>query len=143
MREGNKSRGGRGVKRSRRGCRVLEETRRAGEQTERCWCLFSLWLAMGGCSQHKHMPSWLTHFLLHSASQHWATQAQDTTASCACVCLGMCASWLAAFMFADSVVNLRIFLFILRTRLYQTFKTECKYLLIIVLINVNSLLRIN
>ena len=45
---------------------------------------------MGDCSQHKHMPSWLTHFLLHSTSQRWATQAQDTTASCVCVCVCMC-----------------------------------------------------
>lgn len=28
------------------------------------------------------MPSWLIHFLLHSTSQHWATQAQDSTANC-------------------------------------------------------------
>lgn len=35
---------------------------------------------MGGCSQHKHMPSWLAHFLPRSTSPRWATQAQDTTA---------------------------------------------------------------
>ncbi|TNN58268.1 hypothetical protein EYF80_031508 [Liparis tanakae] len=37
---------------------------------------------MADCSQHKHMPSWLTHFLLRSTSPVcWATQAQDTTAT--------------------------------------------------------------
>lgn len=65
----------------------LEKKERDGEQTKRCWCLFSLWLVMGDCSQHKHMPSWLTHFLLHSISQRWATQAQNTTARCVCVCV--------------------------------------------------------
>lgn len=68
----------------------LEEKEWDGEQTERCWCLFSLWLVMGDCSQHKHMPSWLTHFLLHSTSQRWATQAQNTTARCVCACVLLC-----------------------------------------------------
>lgn len=60
----------------------VQRSRRAveWELTEQRWCLFSLWLVMGGCSQHKHMPSWLTHFLPHSTSLRWATQAQDTTA---------------------------------------------------------------
>lgn len=73
--------------------RRREERDGEREQTKQCWCLFSLWLVMGDCSQHKHMPSWLTHFLLHSTSQHWATQAQDTTARvcmCVCVCLHAC-----------------------------------------------------
>lgn len=91
----------------------LEKTERDGEQTKRRWCLFSLWLVMGDCSQHKHMPSWLTHFLLLSTSQHWATQAQDTTASCACVsgvcvhlhtCMcGMCARWFLWFAWTHGV----------------------------------------
>lgn len=54
------------------------------ELTKQRWCLFSLWLVMGGCSQHKHMPSWLAHFLPHSTSLRRATQAQDTTAGPLC-----------------------------------------------------------
>lgn len=74
----------------------LEEKERDGEQTKRCWCLFSLWLVMGDCSQHKHMPSWLTHFLLHSTSQHWATQAQKTTARCVRACVACLHAWMHA-----------------------------------------------
>lgn len=70
--------------------RVGGEGESDGEQTERCWCLFSLWLVVGDCSQHKHMPSWLTHFLLHSTSQCWATQSQDTTARCVCIYVCIC-----------------------------------------------------
>lgn len=70
--------------------RVGGEGESDGEQTERCWCLFSLWLVVGDCSQHKHMPSWLTHFLLHSTSQHWATQSQDTTVRCVCIYVYIC-----------------------------------------------------
>lgn len=72
--------------------RGSKEQARSGEWelTERRWCLFSLWLVMGGCSQHKHMPSWLAHFLPHSTSLHWATQTQDTTAGplySLCLCM--------------------------------------------------------